>query len=57
MGFTTIVMLIISMLMILDSIAFIYGVKKRSWTACILLTVLMIVGILTLAYLWLTSPM
>lgn len=57
MGFTTILLLGFSLLLILDSIAFIYGVKKKSWTACILTTAIMAGGIGVLAYLWVTSPM
>lgn len=57
MGFTMILLIVFSLLMILDSIAFIYGVKKKSWTACILTTVIMVGGIGILAYLWVISPM
>lgn len=57
MGFTTILLIVFSVLLILDGIAFIYGMKTKSWTACILITAIMIAGIAVLGYLWLTSPM
>lgn len=40
-----------------DIVAFIYGSKKKKWMLFILITVIMVLGIVTLGYLWVTSPM
>ena len=57
MGFTMIVLLVYFILFLIDMVAFIYGLKKKKWILFILVTVIMVLGIVTLVYLWVTSPM
>ena len=57
MGFTMIVLLVYFILFLIDMVAFIYGLKKKKWILFILITVIMVLGIVTLVYLWVTSPM
>ena len=57
MGFTMIVLLVYFILFLTDIVAFIYGAKKKKWILFILITVIMVLGIVTLGYLWVTSPM
>ena len=57
MGFTMIVLLIYLMLFLIDVVAFIYGLIEKKWILFILITVIMVLGIVTLGYLWVTSPM
>ena len=57
MGFTMIILQIYLILFLSDMVAFIYGLKKKRWILFILITVIMVLGIVTLGYLWVTSPM
>ena len=57
MGFTMIVLLVYFILFLIDIAAFIYGLKREKWISFILITVIMVLGIVTLGYLWVTSPM
>ena len=57
MGFTMIVLLVYLMLFLIDIVAFIYGSIEKKWILFILITVIMVLGIVTLGYLWVTSPM
>lgn len=57
MGFTMILLLVYLILFLIDISAFIYGLKKKKWILFILITVIMVLGIVTLGYLWVTSPM
>ena len=57
MGFTMILLLVYLILFLLDIVAFILGLKMKKWILFILITVIMISGIVTLGYLWVTSPM
>lgn len=57
MGFTMWLLIAYLLLLILDCTAFFYGLKKQSWTPCIIITAIMLAGIAVLGYLWLTSPM
>ena len=57
MGFTMILLLVYLILFLIDIVAFIYGLKKKKWILFILVTVIMVLGIVTLGYLWVTSPM
>ena len=57
MGFTMILLLVYLILSLIDIVAFIYGSKKKKWILFILITVIMVLGIVTLGYLWVTSPM
>ena len=57
MGFTMILLVIYLILLLFDVVAFIYGLKNKKWILFILLTVIMVLGIVTLGYLWVTSPM
>ena len=57
MGFTMIVLLIYLILFLIDIAAYIYGLKMKKWILFFLITAIMVLGILTLGYLWVTSPM
>lgn len=57
MGFTMILLLVYLILFLIDIVALIYGLKKKKWILFILITVIMVLGIITLGYLWITSPM
>ena len=57
MGFTMILLLVYLILFLIDIAAFIYGLKKKKWILFILVTMIMVLGIVTLGYLWVTSPM
>ena len=57
MGFTMILLLVYLILFLIDIVAFIYGLKKKKWILFILITVIMVLGIVILGYLWVTSPM
>jgi heme/copper-type cytochrome/quinol oxidase subunit 4 len=55
MGFTMILMLVYFVLLIIDVFAFIRGIKEKKWLLFISITLIMIIGILVLGYLWITS--
>lgn len=57
MGFTQILLLVYLALFIIDIYAFIYGIKEKKWILPVLITVIMVLGIVSLGYLWLISPM
>ena len=57
MAFTMILLLVYFILFLIDIAAFIYGLIKKKWILFILITVIMVLGIITLGYLWITSPM
>ena len=57
MAFTMILLLVYFILFLIDVVAFIYGLIKKKWILFILITVIMVLGIITLGYLWITSPM
>ena len=57
MGFTLQVMLVYLLLLVMDICAFVYGFKQRKWSAFISITAVMVLGLATLGYLWITSPM
>ena len=57
MGFTMIILQVYLILFLSDMVAFIYGFKKKKWILFILITVIMVLGIVTLGYLWVISPM
>lgn len=57
MGFTQIVLLVYLALFVIDIYAFIYGIKEKKWILPVLITVIMVLGIVSLGYLWLISPM
>lgn len=57
MGFTMILLLVYLLLFLIDIAAFIYGIKTKKWILFILITMIMVLGIITLGYLWITSPM
>ena len=57
MGFTMYLMLIYLVLFIADIFAFIKGKENKKWLPFITITVIMVIGIVVLGYLWITSPM
>ena len=57
MGFTMYFMLIYLVLFIADIFAFIKGKENKKWLPFIIITVIMVIGIVVLGYLWITSPM
>ena len=57
MGFTMYLMLIYLVLFIADIFAFIKGKENKKWLPFIIITVIMVIGIVVLGYLWITSPM
>ena len=57
MGFTIQLVIVYLILFIIAIVAFIKGKENKKWLPCISVTMLMIMGIVILAYLWLISPM
>ncbi len=57
MGFTMWAAIVYLILFVTDIFAFIKGKENKKWVPCIIITVLMVVGIVILGYLWFTSPM
>ena len=57
MGFTKILLFVYLALFVIDIGAFVYGYKKKAWACFVLISVIMILGIIVLCYLWVTSPM
>lgn len=57
MGFTTKLAILYLILFVVDIFAFIKGKENKKWVPCIIVTAVMVIGIMILAYLWFTSPM
>lgn len=57
MGVTIYLAMIYLILIMLDIFAFIRGKKYKNWLPFIIITLIMVVGIIILGYLWFTSPM
>ena len=57
MGFTMYLILIYLVLFIADIFAFIKGKENKKYLPFIIITIIMVIGILVLGYLWITSPM
>ena len=57
MGFTMYLMIIYLVLFIADIFAFIKGKENKKWLPFIIITIIMVIGIVVLGYLWITSPM
>ena len=57
MGFTIYLAIIYLILFVIDIYAFRKGKKCKNWLPFIIITLIMVVGIVILGYLWLTSSM
>lgn len=57
MGFTMYLAIIYFILFVIDVVAFIKGKENSGWAPFMMITVIMVVGIVVLGYLWITSPM
>ena len=57
MGFTIYLMIIYLFLFVADTLAFIKGKETKKMIPFIVITMIIIVSIIILAYLWITSPM
>ena len=57
MSFTMYLMILYLALLILDIFALLKGKENKKWGLFIIITAIMVIGILSLGYLWITSPM
>lgn len=57
MGATIWLLIIYAILIVLDIIAFVKGRQNKKWIPFMVLTIVIILGIVVLGYLWITSPM
>ncbi len=57
MGATIWLLIIYAILIVLDIIAFVKGRQNKKWIPFMVLTIVIILGIVVLGYLWIRSPM